>query len=485
MHFNRGRAYADYAKAVRVAAEVLEDYQITQVPLQLERIIDALSNEIALMPYTRFMTLSGMEYATIVQFMDSDLGACAYNPQSAQYVIYYNDMLSEAWCRFTIAHELGHIFLEHHFSAGTDILSRTMIPKSQYKEYENEANAFARNLLSPAPLARMVVKNRPDTRVADLEKAFFITSKAAETRIAFLKRDLPYCTAEMTEKILRIKIMEFLSSCKACGYALPEVAEFCPACGSTKRKRQFYFKRLPDPIYTDPFHSVLMCPHCGNTELGLGAKFCRICGKPAINVCEGHQRGRFAGQRHYNPHYARFCLACGAKTVFQTYQVLREDIEYMHPAIEYNDGVPFDENTMRIEQCPRCHNRVFSKNAQFCRICGLNLYNMCDGGVEDERGEVWYSEERQHPNPSNARFCETCGRPTYFFNNNILCEFKKFRPEPDEDSGSEDDDEDWLRQNGVYEEIAAAPESEGYIPEQGDLDADPQTVDVEDEELPF
>ncbi len=483
MHFIRGRAYADYAKAVRVAAEVLEDYRITQVPLQLERIIDALSNEIALMPYTRFMALSGMDYAAVVQFMDSDLGACAYNPQSAQYVIYFNDTLSEAWCRFTIAHELGHIFLEHHLVAGTDILSRSMIPQAQYKEYENEANAFARNLLSPAPLARMVVKNRPDTRVADLEKAFFITSKAAETRIAFLKRDLPYCTAEMTEKILRIRIMEFLSSCKACGYALPEVAEFCPACGSTKRKRQFYFKRLPDPIDTDPLHSVSMCPHCGNTELSLGAIYCRICGKPAINVCEGHQRGRFAGQRHFNPHYARFCLVCGAKTVFQTYQVLREDIEYMHPAIEYNDGVPFDENTMRIEQCPRCHNRVFGKNAQFCRICGLDLYNRCDGMEQDLNGNWYENPEAMHYNPSNARYCETCGRPTFFYTQKILCDYKDFKPDeaPDDEDGSED----LLRQNGVYEEIAAAPESEGYIPEQGDLDADPQIVDVDDEELPF
>jgi Zn-dependent peptidase ImmA (M78 family)/RNA polymerase subunit RPABC4/transcription elongation factor Spt4 len=480
LKFIRGRAYADYAKSVRVAAEVLEDYGITQVPIQLEKIIEPLSNEIALMTYTQFMAMSGLDYAAVVKLMDSDLGACAFNAQSAQYVIYYNDTLSEAWCRFTIAHELGHIFLEHHLIAGTDVLSRTFVAKAQYKEYENEANAFARNLLSPAPLARLVIKNKPDSDISDMEKAFFITSKAAETRIAFLKRDLPYCTQEITAQLLGIRIMEYLSSCKECGYALPEVAEFCPACGSTKRKKQFYFKRLPEPVYVDPLHSVLMCPHCGNTDLGLGARFCRICGKPAINVCHGHQRGRFAGQRHYNPHYARFCLVCGAKTVFQTYNVLQEDIEYMHTPIEYNDGVPFDEETMRIEQCPRCHNRVFSNNAQFCRICGLNLYNMCDGGVEDERGEIWYSEERQHPNPSNARFCERCGRPTYFSINGIMCDFKNFNPK-NGDAG--DDDNSWLESSTVYQEIAAAPESEGYVPANVNI----QTLDSsdDDEELPF
>lgn len=481
MKFYRGRAYADYAKAVQVATEVLEDYRITQVPLQLEQIITALANEIALVPYSQLMELGGLDYASIIRMMDSDLGACAYNPQTAQYVIYYNDTLSEPWYRFTIAHELGHIFLEHHLIAGTDILNRTFIPDSQYKEYENEANAFARNLLSPAPLARLVVKNRQISDVADLEKAFFITSKAAEVRVAFLKRDLSFCTPKMTGFLMQIEIMEYLSSCPSCGYALPEVAEFCPACGGTKRKRIFRFRYLPEPIHVDPFHSVLMCPRCGNTDLSLGARYCRICGSPAINICEGHKRGRFAGQRHYNPHYARFCLACGAKTVFQIYDVLREDIEYMHQAIEYNDGVPYDEDTLRIEQCPRCHNKQFGKDAHFCRICGLDLFNMCEGVLEEDSFGNQYIDQ-QHANPSNARFCETCGRPTFFFKQKILCAYTDFKQDDEEDP---EEDDGWLYHNDVYEEISAAPESEGYIPEQGDMEVSPETVSTEDMELPF
>ena len=476
-----GRYYADYGKAVATAEEVLEDYGIIQVPLQLDIILDALSNEVALMPYSRFMGLIGVTYQEVIRLMDSDLGSCAYDPQTSRYVIYYNDQMSEGVNRFTIAHELGHIFLEHHFLAGTDVLSRNYVPKQQYKEFENEANAFARNLLSPAPLAKMVVKNREFSDVMDVEKAFFITSTAAQTRIDFLKKDLPLCTPKMTSYIMQIQIMEYLSSCKQCGYALPEVAEFCPSCGSTKRKRQFFFKTLPTPIYIDAYHSLLMCPHCGNTDLSLGAQYCRICGSPAINVCMGHKRGRFAGQRHYNPHYARFCLVCGAKTVFQTYNVLREDIEYMHPAIEYNDGVPYDEETLRVEQCPRCHNRQFSQNALYCRICGMDLYNRCDGMEQDNFGNWYSNEEARHRNPSNARFCETCGRPTFFLDQKILCAYTDFKPEDVEDT----DDDGWLYQNNVYGEIAAAPESEGYIPEQGDLEVSPETVTVDTDELPF
>lgn len=230
------RYRADYAKAVRVAAEVLEDYAVSQIPLQLEQILNALSNEIALMPYSALMAKHGLSLSDVIQRMDSDLGACVYNSQSAQYIIFYNDTLSEAWSRFTIAHELGHYFLEHHLHAGTDILGRTSIPERKYKEYENEANAFARNLLSPAPLAGLVTQSRSESVASDIAKAFFITSKAAETRIAFLKRDLSYCTAAMREMLLRIKIAAYPLVCEKCGYALPETAEFCPACGGDREE---------------------------------------------------------------------------------------------------------------------------------------------------------------------------------------------------------------------------------------------------------
>ena len=153
----------------------------------------------------------------------------------------------------------------------------------------------------------------------------------------------------------------------------------------------------------------------------------------------------------------------------------------MHPAIEYNDGVPYDEETLRVEQCPRCHNRQFSQNALYCRICGMDLYNRCDGMEQDNFGNWYSNEEARHRNPSNARFCETCGRPTFFLDQKILCAYTDFKPEDVEDT----DDDGWLYQNNVYGEIAAAPESEGYIPEQGDLEVSPETVTVDTDELPF
>lgn len=61
------------------------------------------------------------------------------------FEIVYNDTENSRRCRFTIAHELGHIFLGH-----------LLINTPEYKTFairednESEANVFARDLLAPA-----------------------------------------------------------------------------------------------------------------------------------------------------------------------------------------------------------------------------------------------------------------------------------------------------------------------------------------------
>ncbi len=155
----------------------------------------------------------------------------------------------------------------------------------------------------------------------------------------------------------------------------------------------------------------------------------------------------------------------------------------MHAPIHYNDGVPYDESTMRVRQCPRCHNSDFSENAQYCRICGMDLYNRCDGMEQDSYGNWYENENAHHCNPSNARYCETCGRPTFFYEQKILCDYAKFKPEA-EDGGDDGDADGGIippHLKNVFAEIAAAPEAEGYIPEQDSA----EFVTVDDDELPF
>ena len=85
----------------------------------------------------------------------------------------------------------------------------------------------------------------------------------------------------------------------------------------------------------------------------------------------------------------------------------------------YDDGVEMD-NELKVIICPRCENESMSEGAEHCKICGLSLYNYCKGKwIENFNYEEQGYLER-HKNISDARFCETCGTPTTFFEEKIL-----------------------------------------------------------------
>lgn len=62
-----------------------------------------------------------------------------------EYFIVYDDTQSKGRCRFTIAHELGHIFLGHLLTG----IKETRAVVSKRPIIEQEADLFASRLLSP------------------------------------------------------------------------------------------------------------------------------------------------------------------------------------------------------------------------------------------------------------------------------------------------------------------------------------------------
>ena len=91
----------------------------------------------------------------------------------------------------------------------------------------------------------------------------------------------------------------------------------------------------------------------------------------------------------------------------------------------YDDGIDMDGNG-RAKTCPVCGNEQFSEDADFCRICGFAVYNLCEGmQICDDYGN--YEGFEQHKNAGNARFCEKCGKPTHFFKSKILRSYDEVR----------------------------------------------------------
>ena len=108
----------------------------------------------------------------------------------------------------------------------------------------------------------------------------------------------------------------------------------------------------------------------------------------------------------------------------------------------YDDGVELNED-MRVIECPRCENEEFSQDAVYCKICGLRAYNYCEGEPEYDLSG-YQTDTIYHKNPSNARYCETCGQPTIFFKEGLLRPWEEVKNDNpfDEVAATEDEFDD-------------------------------------------
>ena len=122
----------------------------------------------------------------------------------------------------------------------------------------------------------------------------------------------------------------------------------------------------------------------------------------------------------------------------------------------YNDGFQMNKDD-QVLICPKCKNDEFSPRSEFCRICGARVYNKCEGEYDNDQYLV------QHNSPGNTRFCEICGKLTYFFTEKFL--------KPWDNAQMIDNDEDYF---STKNEVAAA--SDGFKTSEPIAD---------DDDLPF
>ena len=99
--------------------------------------------------------------------------------QKGKFYIIYKDSESFKRCRFTIAHELGHIFLGHLLTAVPAYACRTFVARN---DLESSANVFARDLLAPACVLHELGTTSPE----DIAKHCDISLEAAQIRAARL-----------------------------------------------------------------------------------------------------------------------------------------------------------------------------------------------------------------------------------------------------------------------------------------------------------
>lgn len=198
---------------------------------------------------------------------------------------------SDRRINFTLAHELGHLFLNHCKIYSDD---KT---EEQIKYEELEANEFAGQLLMPEKEILAINKNTHE----DIAKHFNVSKSAVYIRLNNLKR--------------LDKLSEPISfTCKICGNKnISPVANFCNVCGNILDSDN------PGENIIDYYKSyknkrIDSCPICNNNIFSADANFCKICGIKLDNYC--HNCYNNCENNHC------FCEECGKETSFKRHNIL-------------------------------------------------------------------------------------------------------------------------------------------------------------------
>jgi len=308
------------------------------LPLPIKSIVKHFKN-IRLIPYSKQMQRRGLSYQEMLDFTGTDDACTDYDGKSKFYIIYYNDCDKSRTdtnrYRWNIAHELGHIRLEHHKRYPDSRLYRNRLSESTYKALESEADMFAAYILVP----HIVLSCLNITADCDIARLCRISNTAASYRendmrmwkknresleeydYLILSHFSAYVEAEHKSK----RTHKWLSShrvCRICDGALHlSSQDFCPFCGTAITPK--YLDRSAIMQYpgvdTDADNRALECPNCGNTDLYKSGNFCIICGHSLVNYCsEADSSDQSAPCRHDEPlpGNARYCPYCGSKTTF-------------------------------------------------------------------------------------------------------------------------------------------------------------------------
>ena len=138
--------YTCYKNARTAAWQALLDCGITELPVSVTEICQ--KNNILLSSYEKSKDI--IRAANLTENMEQNDGFSLHLGDC--YFIFYDGSRINTRCRFTVAHELGHILLGHfedpRQKTPYTVLNRD--PSEKDSSLEREANVFASRLLAPA-----------------------------------------------------------------------------------------------------------------------------------------------------------------------------------------------------------------------------------------------------------------------------------------------------------------------------------------------
>ena len=312
-----------------------------RLPVPIKSIVKSFEN-VRLIPYSVQMRRRGITYQEMVDFTGTEDACTDYDASKNQYLIYYNDAdrtrVTTNRYRWNIAHELGHIALEHHKQYKETRLFRNTIDEILYKKLEEEADMFAAYILVPHIVISCVAnKNNIDIKAlckisdaassyrTDDIKRWSRNSKSEKYDCDLLGYYSDYVEFNHFSKSVKAWLDEH-RGCSRCKSTILSYSSFCPVCGNhylghyMLKREIMKYSNIP----LDEAGRAIECPVCHNTEVPENGTYCVICGNSLINFCEAATQDPYSDCTNTEPlpGYARYCPFCGGQSTFLSRGIL-------------------------------------------------------------------------------------------------------------------------------------------------------------------
>lgn len=290
---------------------------------------------VKLFKYSTLADLFNCTVDNIVDIIGSEDGETFYLPDSELYLVTYNDMcLSLERRRWTLAHELGHIVLQHFqlFPFSPSVIGNGLVQltESESRIFEREADFFASELLcSPALLCQI-----PSRSSAEVSNIFGVSNEAASYALERVETNKEFYKNRTA--FYKTQFYDFIHGryCMKCHHSfIIEKSKYCPMCGSDKliwnNRNLIIFDFLEPPIREGElpldmkYHSypeqengkTQKCFRCDNEEIG-DDDYCIICGLETQNKCSNYSCSETLSL------HARYCPYCGEESIYYRLKLL-------------------------------------------------------------------------------------------------------------------------------------------------------------------